>query len=140
MIIITWLIACGESDEDLYTGPSGSGNDIFCNEFVDADESQSREDAGLVGSGRLNVQLVVDKVNPHDGNIVGNATYILQNPLVGGGEQIGSSSPLGDFSKTLGAGTWELEVKGGENCSNFVEIEIVAGTELDLCVPLYCDE
>ena len=59
------LIACTTVDESLYEGPTGEGNEIFCSSFADADELEQTEVA-LTGSGRLRVQLIVDRDNPKD--------------------------------------------------------------------------
>ena len=132
-------VGCATVDDSLYDGPTGSGNDIFCSDYGDADEFVETP-LSLTGSGRLKVQLIVDKDNPKDGNIIGNASYRLQNPGISGAEQAGTASPLGEFSKTLGPGTWVMSIEGEQNCENEEVIaEITESVELYLCVPLYCD-
>lgn len=138
--VLLAIVGCGEKNEDVYTGPTGAGSDIFCNEFADAGDEQSIPDDALVGSGRLKMQLVVDRGNPKDTSIVGNATYVIKNPEIGGGQQLGETSPLGEFTKTLGPGTWNVAITGGEGCENTVEAVIEAGMQLEMCVALYCEE
>jgi hypothetical protein len=133
-----WL-ACTAVDDSLYSGPTGEGNDIFCSSYDDADTIQETDVSSLVGSGRLRVQLIVDRSNPKDGDIIGNAEYRLSNDEISGAEQQGTMSPLGEFTKTLGPGTWMMTVNGAEDCSNAVEISIQESLETYVCVPLYCE-
>ena len=135
---ILWL-ACTAVDDSLYSGPTGEGNDIFCSSYDDADSIEETEVSSLVGSGRLRVQLIVDRSNPKDGDIIGNAEYRLSNDEISGAEQQGTMSPLGEFTKTLGPGTWMMTVNGAEDCSNAVEIPIQESLETYVCVPLYCE-
>lgn len=139
------LIACTTVDESLYEGPTGEGNEIFCSSFADADELEQTEVA-LTGSGRLRVQLIVDRDNPKDGDIIGNAEYRLSNEQISGAEQQGTMSPLGEFSKTLGPGEWTMTVNGKEGCRNPLQsggepiiVPISEGMETYMCVPLYCE-
>ena len=143
---IAWLmLACTAVDDTLYEGPTGEGNDIFCSSFADADSMEMMEVSSLQGSGRLRVQLIVDMDNPKDGDIIGNAEYRLSNEQISGAEQQGTMSPLGEFTKTLGPGTWTMTVNGSEDCLNKgpngegIEVVIEEGIETYMCVPLFCE-
>ena len=132
------LLSCGEQ-EKAYEGPTGSGVDIFCDEYAEAGTS-AVSDFDSTSSGRLEAQLIVDVENPRDTSIVGNATYTVENVQVGGGEQLDQADPLGSLSKTLGAGEWILRVEGADDCSNELTVNIEAGIRLEMCIPLYCPE
>ena len=131
------LFACQPEEE--FTGPTGTGTDIFCDTFEDADQEETYDDVDLPGSGKLEVQLIIDSTNPKDASLIGNATYIYENPMTGGGELQGQASPLGSFSKTLGAGTWNFRITGPTDCGNDIEVIIEDGVRIQKCVPLYCD-
>ena len=140
MILIAWLFGCTKVDESLYVGPTGEGSNIFCSTYADADLIQETEVPTLSGSGRLRVQLIVDRSNPKDGDIIGGADYRLENPAIQGAEQVGTMSPLGEFTKTLGPGDWVMTINGGENCHNDnIVATIYEATETYMCIPLYCD-
>ncbi len=139
-LIVLTVMGCTATDDSLYDGPTGSGNDIFCSVYSEADEFVETP-ISLQGSGRLKVQLLVDRDNPKDGDLIGNASYRLQNPQISGAEQQGTASPLGEFSKTLGPGSWVMSIEGEQGCRNDeVFAEIIESVELYLCIPLYCDE
>ena len=114
---------------------------IFCSGFDEADTYIETELEALTGeNGKIKVQLIIDSDDPRDDEVVGGASYTLENPSIGGPEQLGTASPYGEFSKTLGAGDWVLSVKGETGCdSEEVDAGISAGVELYLCVPLYCE-
>ena len=131
------LLACQPEEE--FTGPTGSGTDIFCDTFEDADQEETYNDVDLPGSGKLEVELIIDSTNPKDASLIGNATYTYENPMTGGGELQGQANPLGTFSKTLGAGTWNFRITGPTDCENEIEVVIEDGVRLQKCVPLYCD-
>ena len=145
MWIATLWLACTTVDDSLYEGPTGEGNNIFCSTFDDADMVQETDLPSLTGSGRLRVQLILDRDNPKDGEIIGNAEYRLSNDDISGAEQQGTMSPLGEFTKTLGPGTWTLTVNGADGCENKgpdnegIEVFIEESVETYMCVPLYCE-
>ena len=66
--IVLTVMGCTTNDDSLYDGPTGSGNDIFCSVYSEADEFVETP-ISLQGSGRLKVQLLVDRGNPKDGVI-----------------------------------------------------------------------
>ena len=140
-LLFIQFFACTQEDESLYQGPTGEGNNIFCSTFDDANDFIETELESLTGeNGRLKVQLIIDSDDPRDDEVVGGASYTLENPSIGGAQQRGTASPLGEFSKTLGSGDWVLAVKGETGCdSEDITATITAGTETYLCVPLYCD-
>ena len=131
------LLAC-DDQQKAYEGPTGSGVDVFCDEYEEAGE-EVVSDFDSTSSGRLEAQLIVDAENPRDTSIVGSATYILEGPQ-GGGEQLDQADPLGALAKTLGAGEWMLRVEGANECRNELTVNIEAGVRLEMCIPLYCEE
>ena len=135
MLLIA-LLACQPEEE--VKGPTGTGTNIFCEEFSDAEQEENGV-FDLDGSGKFEVQLIVDSENPKDASLIGNATYTYENPMIGGGELQGQADPLGAFSKTLGAGDWNFRITGPTDCENDIEITIEDRVHLKKCVPLYCD-
>jgi len=132
------LLACGDK-ENAYEGPSGSGVDIFCDKFSEA-EQENVGDFDSTSSGRIEAQLIVNLPNPKDTSVIGNAKYTLENEQQGSGEQLDQANPLGIFKKTLGAGDWSISIVGGNDCTNDIIVQIEAGVLLDMCIPLYCPE
>jgi hypothetical protein len=137
-MLLILLFACEDQDK-VYEGPSGSGIDIFCDDFSEAGMSNEYEFDSAT-SGRLEAQLIVDEDNPRDTSLIGNATYTMENLVVGGGEQLDQANPLGALSKTLGEGEWNLRIEGADGCSNEITVDIQAGVLLEMCIPLYCLE
>lgn len=133
-MLLLALLAC-EPEEEI-KGPTGA--DIFCDSFEDADEYELGV-FNLNGSGKFEVQLIVDSEDPKDPSLIGNAIYTYENPMTGGGELQGQANPLGAFSKPLGAGTWNFRITGPTDCENELEILIEDGVHRKQCVPLYCD-
>ena len=136
MILIA-LLAC--QPKEIEEGPTGTGVDVFCDTYEDADQEEVYEDFELSGSGQLEVTLIVDSANPRDFSLVGNSTYTYENQMVGSGESSGQAGQTGEFSKTLGAGTWNFRITGPTDCENNIELVIEDGVRLKKCIPLYCD-
>ena len=136
MILIA-LLAC--QTKEIQEGPTGTGADVFCDTYEDADQEEVYEDVTYTGSGQLEVTLIVDSANPRDFSLVGNSTYTYENRLVGSGEASGQAGQTGEFSKLFGAGTWDFRITGPTDCENNIELVIEDGVRLKKCIPLYCD-
>ena len=114
--------------------------DIFCD---NSEEAYSEEyiDGGATGnSGRLEAQLMSDAAYPRDLTYIENATYILENLDVGGGESLGQATPIGEIATTRGRGNWLMRVEGPTGCIGEVEFVIQEGKTLKMCIPLTCPE
>ena len=114
--------------------------DIFCDSLSEAYSEEYVSGGATGSSGRLEAQLMSDADYPRDLTYIENATFILENLDVGGGESLGQATPIGEIETTRGEGNWSMRIEGPTGCLGDVSFEIKAGQTLNICVPLVCEE
>ncbi|MDP6933919.1 MAG: hypothetical protein QGG40_13425 [Myxococcota bacterium] len=137
--MIWWLIlACtsGVSDDS-------GGVPPFCESIEDGDSYVISDGGGSSTSGLVQGRLISDETDDlHDTSLIGYLDYSLENSDVGGSPTLDQTEMNGDFSNTLGEGTWVIKASGQRliyDCSAEFEFAVVAGKTTELCVDLQCE-
>ncbi|MEC7983538.1 MAG: hypothetical protein VX278_00155 [Myxococcota bacterium] len=135
--MLLWMaLACGKSNINL---DDFERLDIFCDSEGEAYVTEEIDGGAIGNSGRLEAQLMSNADYPRELEHIANATYILENLDVGGGESLGQASPLGEIETTRGEGNWLMRIEGPTGCVGEVTFEIVAATTLKMCIPVTCE-
>lgn len=120
-----------------------SGPDYWCETLDDAQSYYIEDGGGNVSSGRIEGRIITSSSDDiHDINLVADLDYTLQNATSGGSPSLGATSEGGDFSKTVGEGTWQVQASKsylGKSCTAFYEFEVVAAKTTYICVELTCE-
>ena len=135
--MLLWIaLACGKSNINV---EDFDRLDIFCDNADEAYETEFVDGGAIGNSGRLEAQLMSNAEYPRELEHIANATYILENLDVGGGESLGQASPLGEIETTRGEGNWLMRIEGETGCAGEVTFEIVAAQTLKMCIPVTCE-
>ena len=114
--------------------------DIFCDTPEEAFFEEYQSGGATGSSGRLEAQLMSDAEYPRDLTYIQNATFILENLDVGGGESLGQASPIGEIETTRGEGNWSMRIEGPTGCVGDVEFVIQKEQTLKMCILINCEE
>ena len=133
-------VACtGDSDK---TDDSSSGP--WCDDIADADSYYIEGTGGSATSGLVSGRLITDASGDlHDPNLVGSVEFLLESVDAGGASVQGETADYGEWSRTLGEGTWLLESTGSRNgydCNASYEFEVTAGKQTYACIDAACAE
>ena len=114
--------------------------DIFCDSLEEAYFEEYVAGGATGSSGRLEAQLMSDAEYARDLTYIENATFILENLDVGGGESLGQATPIGEIETTRGEGNWSMRIEGPTGCEGDVEFTIKKEQTLKMCIPLLCED
>lgn len=137
------VLTPGCSDTSDKSTDDSSGPRYWCESLDDAQDYYIEDGGGNVSSGRIEGRIITSGSDDiHDVNLVGSLDFTLQSTSSGGSPTLDTTSAEGDFSKTVGAGTWQVQASksyAGKSCSADYEFEVVAEKTTYICVELACE-
>lgn len=133
-------VAC--TDDSAKTDDSSTGP--WCDSMDAADTSYIEGTAGSATSGVASGRFITDASGDlHDPSLIGNIEFQLQNLDAGGTNIDGETDDYGEWSRTLGEGSWQVLSTGtrsGYHCAADLTFEVTAGKETILCINAGCVE
>lgn len=142
-LLLSWVplvTACPDSGDKGVNESTVAG--LWCESAEDADTYYIEDGGGTGTSGRLVGRVVSTGADDiHDPNLIGNIDYTVESETSGGAPSTGSTDSYGDFTRTLGEGTWRLQATkstAGNTCRADYTFEIVADKTTYICVDLVC--
>lgn len=139
-LILLAAVAC--TDDSAKTDDSSSGP--WCDSMDGADTYYIEGTGGSATSGAVEGRFITDASGDlHDPTLIGNIEFQLESVDAGGTNLNGETDEYGEWSRTLGEGTWQVQSSGsrsGYDCAAEFTFEVTAGKKTYVCVDAKCAE
>jgi len=141
---IVLMAALAVSVSCVGTGWKDTGVDPFCANLDDANLYLIDGNTDGSANGTVIGQLISsDTQDLFDFDYVGYVAYAMKNTETGGTQTTGLTDNLGEFSATLGEGSWSFTAGAlirGKSCTATMNFEVEGGRQTTVCPAILCEE
>lgn len=130
------------SDADK-TVDDSSLSQYWCETLDDVNDYYIEDGGGSGASGLIKGRIITSYGDDiHAPQLVGRLDYTLESVSSGGSPQLEKTDDYGEFSATVGEGTWRVQAAttiSGNSCGADYQFEVVGSKTTYICVELACD-